>query len=91
MTHPPLSLYQTTPPLPPRPDRQVEQFVVCEGDLEVSRKMQAEMILAAEEFYQSLGIAYRVVNIVSGELNNAAIKKVGAWIERESDRPALPS
>ena len=53
----------------------VEQFVVCEGDLEVSRKMQDEMILAAEEFYQSLGIAYRVVNIVSGELNNAAIKK----------------
>ena len=54
----------------------MEQFVVCEGDLELSRKMQGEMILAAEEFYQSLGIAYRVVNIVSGELNNAAIKKV---------------
>jgi hypothetical protein len=53
----------------------VEQFVVCEGELEVSQKMQEEMILAAEEFYQSLGIAYRVVNIVSGELNNAAIKK----------------
>lgn len=50
--------------------------MVCEGDLELSRKMQGEMILAAEEFYQSLGIAYRVVNIVSGELNNAAIKKV---------------
>lgn len=35
----------------------------------------------AEEFYQSLGIAYRVVNIVSGELNNAAIKKydLEAW------------
>lgn len=53
----------------------VEQFVVCEGDLEVSQKIQEEMILAAEDFYQSLGIAYRVVNIVSGELNNAAIKK----------------
>ncbi|EWM22412.1 seryl-trna synthetase [Nannochloropsis gaditana] len=53
----------------------VEQFVVCEGDLEASQKMQEEMIIAAEDFYQSLGIAYRVVNIVSGELNNAAIKK----------------
>jgi seryl-tRNA synthetase len=29
----------------------------------------------AEEFYQSLGIPYRVVNIVSGELNSAAAKK----------------
>ncbi|CAN0485270.1 unnamed protein product, partial [Discosporangium mesarthrocarpum] len=29
----------------------------------------------AEEFYESLGLSYRVVNIVSGELNNAAIKK----------------
>lgn len=35
----------------------------------------------AEEFYQSLGISYRVINIVSGELNNAAIKKydLEAW------------
>ncbi len=35
----------------------------------------------AEEFYQSLGLSYRVVNIVSGELNNAAIKKydLEAW------------
>lgn len=40
--------------------------MIVEGDLEVSQKMQHEMINAAEEFYQSLGIAYRVVNIVSG-------------------------
>lgn len=33
------------------------------------------MIRTAEEFYQSLGLPYRVVNIVSGELNNAAAKK----------------
>ena len=30
----------------------------------------------SEKFYQSLGLAYQVVNIVSGELNNAAAKKV---------------
>ena len=29
--------------------------------------MMDEMIGNAEEFYQSLGIPYRVVNIVSGE------------------------
>jgi seryl-tRNA synthetase len=39
------------------------------------------MIKTAEEFYQSLNISYRVVNIVSGELNNAAAKKydLEAW------------
>lgn len=59
----------------------VEQFIICEGDLEVSKKMQDEMIQTAEEFYQSLGFPYHVINIVSGALNNAAIKKLDleAW------------
>eukprot|EP00752_Nemacystus_decipiens_P011622 g10317.t1 len=59
----------------------VEQFCICEGDLEKSAAMQEEMSKTAEEFYQSLGLSYRVVNIVSGELNNAAIKKhdLEAW------------
>ena len=40
-----------------------------------------EMIATAEEFCQSLGIPYHIVNIVSGELNNAAAKKLDleAW------------
>ena len=54
----------------------VEQFVICEGDLEKSKLMQDEMIKTAEEFYQSLGFPYHVINIVSGALNNAAIKKL---------------
>lgn len=39
------------------------------------------MIGMAEEFYQSLDLPYRVVNIVSGALNNAAAKKydLEAW------------
>jgi hypothetical protein len=39
------------------------------------------MIKTAEEFYQSLGFPYQVINIVSGALNNAAIKKydLEAW------------
>jgi len=53
----------------------IEQFIFCNSDIEVSMAMQEEMILSAEEFYKSLGFTYRVVNIVSGELNNAAIKK----------------
>jgi len=34
-----------------------------------------QMMTMSGEFYQSLGIPYRAVNIVSGELNNAAAKK----------------
>jgi len=39
------------------------------------------MISISEAFYQSLGIPYRVIDIVSGELNDAAIRKVDieAW------------
>ena len=43
-----------------------------------------EMIGNAEEFYQSLGIPYRVVNIVSGEeasycVVNVILSKEGGW------------
>lgn len=43
--------------------------------------MMEEMIGNAEEFYKALDIPYRVVNIVSGALNNAAAKKLDleAW------------
>jgi len=53
----------------------VEQFAIVDSDLETSDKMQEEMIATAEEFYQSLGFPYHVINIVSGALNNAAIRK----------------
>jgi hypothetical protein len=51
----------------------IEQFVVCEP--EKSAAMHKEMIASAEDYYKALGIPYRVVNIVSGELNNAAAIK----------------
>ncbi len=39
------------------------------------------MIANSEEFYQSLSIPYRIVDIVSGELNDAAHRKIDleAW------------
>ncbi len=57
----------------------VEQFVICAP--EDSWKYHEEMIKVSEEFYQSLGLPYRVINIVSGALNNAAAKKydLEAW------------
>lgn len=53
----------------------VEQFSICEDSIEKSDQMQKAMLQVAEEFYQSLDIPYRVVSIVSGALNNAAIRK----------------
>jgi len=51
----------------------VEQF--CITTPETSWEIHEEMINTSKEFYQSLGIPYRVVSIVSGALNNAAAKK----------------
>merc|ERR1712062_299339 len=52
----------------------IEQFCYTSPHDDKSWEMLEE-ISAAESFYQQLRIPYRVVNIVSGELNNAAAKK----------------
>lgn len=54
---------------------------MCSGEGDESWVLMETMLKNAEDFYQSLGIPYRVVNIVSGELNNAAAKKydLEAW------------
>ncbi|CAG5128236.1 unnamed protein product [Candidula unifasciata] len=59
----------------------VEQFCITSPEENKSWEMFNEMITNAEEFNKALGIPYRVVNIVSGELNNAASKKLDleAW------------
>uniref|UniRef100_H3DRE3 serine--tRNA ligase n=1 Tax=Tetraodon nigroviridis TaxID=99883 RepID=H3DRE3_TETNG len=59
----------------------IEQFVYASPHDGKSWQMFEEMIGTAEEFYQSLGIPYRIVNIVSGALNHAASKKLDleAW------------
>ncbi|KAK7488578.1 hypothetical protein BaRGS_00020195 [Batillaria attramentaria] len=59
----------------------VEQFCITAPTENKSWEMFDEMIGNAEEYTKSLGIPYRVVNIVSGELNNAAAKKLDleAW------------
>lgn len=51
----------------------VEQFSIVKP--EDSRREMKNMMEISEEFYQLLGIPYRVVNIVSGELNDAAACK----------------
>ncbi|KAJ3064582.1 Cytosolic seryl-tRNA synthetase, partial [Quaeritorhiza haematococci] len=69
----------------------VEQFVLT--DPEKSWEMHEEMLKTAEEFYQSLGLPYRVVSIVSGALNNAAAKKydLEAWFPFQTEYKELVS
>lgn len=53
----------------------IEQFCVTTPEDDESWAMLEAMIGASEEFYKGLGIPYRVINIVSGALNDAAAKK----------------
>lgn len=57
----------------------IEQFVIC--DPADSWDQMENMIGIAEEFYKSLNLPYRVINIVSGALNDAASMKydLEAW------------
>lgn len=59
----------------------VEQFVLTSPYDNESWNLFNEMIQNSEDFYKDLGISYRIVNIVSGALNNAAAKKLDleAW------------
>ncbi|MCS7098248.1 MAG: serine--tRNA ligase [Candidatus Methanomethyliaceae archaeon] len=58
----------------------VEQFVFCKP--EDSPKEHELLLRNAEEFIQSLGLPYRVVNICSGELGTVAAKKydIEVWL-----------
>jgi seryl-tRNA synthetase len=69
----------------------IEQFVLCEP--EKSWELFDEMIGLSEAFYQSLGLSYRVIGIVSGALNNAAAKKydLEAWFPNLGDFKELVS
>lgn len=69
----------------------IEQFILT--DPEKSWEVFDDMIKVSEEFYQSLGLPYRVVAIVSGALNNAAAKKydLEAWFPFQGEYKELVS
>ena len=69
----------------------VEQFCITEP--EHSWPMFEKMIANSEAFYQSLGISYRIVEIVGGALNNAAAKKydLEAWFPNYGEYKELVS
>lgn len=51
------------------------------------------MIASSEAFYQSLGLPYQLIAIVSGALNNAAAKKydLEAWFPHQGEYKELVS
>ncbi|KAG9044998.1 Cytosolic seryl-tRNA synthetase [Serendipita sp. 407] len=69
----------------------VEQFCITEPDK--SWEMFEEMVANSEAFYQSLGLPYRLIAIVSGALNLAAAKKydLEAWFPSQSTYKELVS
>lgn len=69
----------------------IEQFIFCKP--EDSWQHFDEMIKTSEEFYQSLGLPYQIVAIVSGALNNAASKKydLEAWFPYQGEYKELVS
>ena len=70
------------PPFPhPSESPPIPSLSTPQARPEESWDMLEEMITNSQEFYEALGLPYRVVNIVSGELNNAAAKKydLEAW------------
>lgn len=58
----------------------VEQFVFCKP--EDSPKEHEHLIRNAEEFFQSIKLPYRIVNVCSGDLGTMAAKKydLEAWL-----------
>lgn len=69
----------------------IEQF--CIVPPEKSEEEHAKMLALSEEFLQSLGLSYRVVNIVSGALNDAAAIKydIEAWFPNTQEFRELVS
>ncbi|KAJ5643080.1 Serine--tRNA ligase cytoplasmic [Penicillium longicatenatum] len=69
----------------------IEQFVLTKP--EDSWQAFEDMMATSEEFYQSLGLPYQVMAIVSGALNNAAAKKydLEAWFPFQQEYKELVS
>lgn len=55
----------------------VVQFVICEP--EKSKELHEEIINVNQEFFETVNLPYRVINLVCGVLNNAAAKKIWPW------------
>jgi seryl-tRNA synthetase len=63
----------------------IEQFIFCKP--EDSKKLHEELLENAEMLLQKLGLAYRVVNVCTGDIGTVAAKKydIEAWMPAQGD------
>jgi seryl-tRNA synthetase len=62
----------------------IEQFIFCKP--EDSPKLHEELLQNAEELLQKIGLAYRVVNVCTGDIGTVAAKKydIEAWMPAQN-------
>jgi seryl-tRNA synthetase len=62
----------------------IEQFIFCKP--EDSAKLHGELLQNAEELLQKIGLAYRVVNVCTGDIGTVAAKKydIEAWMPAQN-------
>jgi seryl-tRNA synthetase len=62
----------------------IEQFIFCKP--EDSPKLHEELLQNAEELIQKIGLAYRVVNVCTGDIGTVAAKKydIEAWMPAQN-------
>ena len=60
----------------------VEQVVICENDLDQSKKFHDEIQANSEVVMQALNLPYRVVNVCTGDLGRGQLQKydIEAWM-----------
>ena len=62
----------------------IEQFIFCKP--EDSAKLHEELLQNAEDLLQKIGLAYRVVNVCTGDIGTVAAKKydIEAWMPAQN-------
>jgi len=60
----------------------VEQVIICENDVETSKRYHQEILANAEAVVQALGMPYRVVNVCTGDLGQGQVQKydIETWM-----------
>jgi seryl-tRNA synthetase len=63
----------------------IEQFIFCKP--EDSPQLHEELLANAEGLFQKLGLAYRIVNVCTGDIGTVAAKKydIEAWMPAQGD------
>ena len=62
--------------------QKVEQVIVCRADDEESLRWHHEILANSEQVMQALGLAYRIVNVCSGDLGRPQVQKfdIETWM-----------